>query len=80
MMKKIVIICSIGFSAFSFAQESADNSYVYEQSTEQIEEENGFPGNPGDPEPASIDDYVPLLLIAAVGLVICYRKKIKLIK
>lgn len=37
------------------------------------QEENG--GNPGDPVP--VDDYVPLLFLAAAGIIIAtaYRKK-----
>jgi len=36
-----------------------------------------LPANPGDPGVAPIDDYIPVLLIIAVGLAIAFANKKK---
>lgn len=61
------------------SKSTPENSGEYP--TQQYENPNaapaadGDPGNPGDVVP--IDDYIPLLLIAAMGLIVynTYRKK-----
>lgn len=74
-MKKIIVMLMMLLSGYAFAQEDSDNLYVYETSSSGDEEEEGFPGNPGDPAP--IDQYVPLLLIVAASLVVVYANKKK---
>lgn len=73
-MKKIIILCSIAISGFSFAQENSDNPYIYEESSSLLEEDV-FPSNPGDPNPAPIDEYVPALLVFAIALIFIVNKK-----
>ncbi|MCE3076885.1 hypothetical protein [Chryseobacterium gwangjuense] len=75
-MKKIIIIGSVVFSGLVFAQQS-DNPYVYDEPSQTTEVEKS-PGDPGDP-PAPIDDYIPLLMAAAVGMVIVFAKRKKTI-
>jgi len=80
-MKKIIIIGSIVFSGLTFAQDS-DNPYIYDEPKQTSEVEKS-PGNPGDPVPMGpIDDYIPLLVIVAVGMVFVFanhKKKINTI-
>lgn len=73
-MKKIIIIFVIVLSGFTFAQESSDNPFVYNNGTTELQEEDTFPANPGL---APIDDYIPGLLVVAVALVIAYANKKK---
>lgn len=73
-MKKIIILCSIAISSLSFSQENSDNPYIYEESSGLLEEDV-FPSNPGDPNAAPIDDYVPALLVFAVALICIVNKK-----
>ena len=61
-------------SGFTFAQESSDNPFVYDNGTTELQEEDVFPANPGG---VPIDDYIPALLIVAVALVIAYANKKK---
>lgn len=75
-MKKIIIIGSVIFSGLVFAQHS-DNPYVYDEQSQAAEVEKS-PGDPGDPS-APIDDYIPLLMVAAVGMVIVFAKRKKTI-
>ncbi|MCU7615794.1 hypothetical protein NZ698_01170 [Chryseobacterium sp. PBS4-4] len=76
-MKKILITCSIVLSGFAFAQEKTDNPYLYNESADTSAGDT-FPGNPGDPNAAPIDQYI--LLLALVGIAIAFnygrRKKI----
>ncbi|REC48368.1 hypothetical protein DRF62_19865 [Chryseobacterium piscium] len=64
-------------SGFAFAQESSDNPFVYDNGATELQEEDVLPGNPGDPLPAPIDDYIPTLLIIAVAFTIAYANKKK---
>jgi hypothetical protein len=73
-MKKIIVIFVMVLSGFTFAQESSDNPFVYNNGTTELQEEDVLPGNPGD---APIDDYIPALLIVAVAFVIAYANKKK---
>lgn len=61
-------------SGFTFAQESSDNPFVYDNGTTELQEEDVLPGNPGD---VPIDDYIPALLIVAVAFTIAYANKKK---
>lgn len=88
-MKKTLYIVLFFISAFGFAQKGQNPFGQTEYENVAVKEETGKdevptapdvtakdgPGNTGDPAP--IDDYIPLLLIAAVGLIAytSYRKK-----
>ncbi|ROI00550.1 hypothetical protein [Chryseobacterium daecheongense] len=75
-MKKIVIASLIILSSSIFAQESSDdNQFVYQESSTKNTEEDVYPGNPGDPEPAPIDQYIPALVIMAVGIIVYAKRK-----
>lgn len=66
------------FFTIGFAQELPTNRFEeteqdynneYSEPTVAKEPETaGFPGNPGEPVP--IDDYIPLLIVAAVGIIV----------
>ncbi|WP_159479182.1 hypothetical protein [Chryseobacterium sp. 18068] len=73
-MKKIIVIFIMVLSGFTFAQESSDNPFVYDNGTTELQEEDVLPGNPGD---VPIDDYIPALLIVAVAFTIAYANKKK---
>jgi hypothetical protein len=36
---------------------------------------NGYTGKPGNPAPAPIDDYIPVLLLAGMALIVLYHKR-----
>jgi len=38
------------------------------------------PGNPGEPEPVPVDDYLPLLLIGGLSIVGYYQKRLRKIE
>lgn len=76
-MKKILITYSIVLSTFSFAQESSENPFVYGESSSKFSEEDTFPGNPGDPNTAPIDQYVLILLTTALALIVSAAKRKK---
>ncbi|MDF2553840.1 MAG: hypothetical protein K0R36_2044 [Chryseobacterium sp.] len=78
-MKKILITCSIVLSTFSFAKESSENQFVYEESSSTFSEEDTFPGNPGDPNTAPIDQYVLILLTTALALMVFVAKRKKVV-
>ncbi|MPS65226.1 MAG: hypothetical protein DI622_01680 [Chryseobacterium sp.] len=73
-MKKIIIIGSIVFSGLAFAQHS-DNPYIYDEPSQTSEVEKS-PGEPGDPS-APIDEQIPFLMIAAIGMAIVFAKRKK---
>lgn len=73
-MKKIIVIFIMVLSGFTFAQESSDNPFVYDNGTTELQEEDVLPGNPVD---VPIDDYIPALLIVAVAFTIAYANKKK---
>ncbi|WP_162088587.1 hypothetical protein [Chryseobacterium aquaeductus] len=72
-MKKLIIIGSIVLSGFAFAQQNSDNPYVYDEP--EVTEGDVFPGNPGDPNAAPIDEYIPALLIMAIAMIVVYKKR-----
>jgi len=77
-MKKMIITGSVVVSGFIFAQQQpqqsqpTDNPYVYDEPAE-VSEGDTFPGNPGDPVP--VDRYIPLLLAAAVGIMVFAKRR-----
>lgn len=73
-MKKILIISSIVFSGLSFAQHS-DNPYIYDEPAQTSEVEKS-PAEPGDPS-APINEQIPFLLAAAIGMAIVFAKRKK---
>lgn len=75
-MKKIIVLGSMIFSCLVFAQKS-DNPYVYDVPSQKLEEEKS-PGEPGDPS-APIDEQIPFLMAAAVGIVVVFAKRKKTI-
>ena len=56
--------------------ERKDNSDVYADTPEKEPEIAKGPGNPGE-DPAPIDDYIPVLLLVAMGIIAYqgYKKK-----
>ncbi|WP_426279065.1 hypothetical protein ACN9MN_07500 [Chryseobacterium sp. S-02] len=75
-MKKIIIIGLVILSNFVFSQKS-DNSYIYDESKQPSEIEKS-PGEPGDPS-VPIDEQIPFLMVAALGMVIVFAKRKKTI-
>ena len=74
-MRKLIITCSIILSGFAFAQ-STDNPYIYDDEP-SAEEQDVFPSNPGDPNPSPVDQYIPLLLLTAIGMVVVFARNKK---
>ncbi|MEY8759802.1 hypothetical protein [Chryseobacterium tongliaoense] len=87
-MNKIIIACLIIFSSFAYAQESSenDNPFMREESSrassveeeETMVEEDIFPGNPGDPQAAPVDQYIPVLILVALGIIVAHVKRNKI--
>ena len=77
-MKKILITALFAVSGFALAQEISDNPYVYE-TQDEVADEDAYPGNPGDPNPAPIDDYIPALFVlaAAIAVKAAMKKKVQ---
>jgi len=75
-MKKIILIGLMVYSGVVFAQKS-DNPYIYDEPKQTSEVEKS-PGDPGDPA-APIDEQMPFLMVAAVGLMIIFVKRKKTI-
>ena len=73
-MRKLIITCSIVLSGFAFAQ-SSDNPYLYDEPS--AEEQDVFPSNPGDPKLAPVDQYIPFLLLTAIGMVVVFARNRK---
>lgn len=82
-MKKLFFIILLLFQMVVYAQPSSDNPFAREDANQEANAEisknqvaaSTEPGDPGETIP--IDDYIPLLLIAAMGLIVynTYRKK-----
>lgn len=72
-MKKLFIISAVFLSGLAFSQ--SDNRYVYEEQSDSSMEkaDNEFPTAPADPAP--IDEYIPVLILAAVGFAALYGRK-----
>lgn len=91
-MKKILYIVLFFISVFGYAQKGENPFGQTEYENVATKEDagkdevpaapdttaKGDPSNPADPQP--IDDYIPLLLIAAVGIIAyhTYKKKASL--
>ncbi|MCA6069089.1 hypothetical protein JI747_018130 [Chryseobacterium sp. RG1] len=73
-MKKIIVIGSIVFSGLAFAQHS-DNPYIYDEPSQTSEVEKS-PGEPGDPS-TPIDEQIPFLIAAAIGMMLVFSKRKK---
>ncbi|MCX8523501.1 hypothetical protein OF897_06165 [Chryseobacterium formosus] len=76
ILKKIILIGLFVLSNFVIAQNVSDNQYVYE-SSDEVSGDETFPGNPGDPKPVPIDNYIPILFIIGVTIVVGYSMKKK---
>lgn len=75
-MKKIIMAGLMILSGGIFAQESSeDNPFVYQESVNNAEDDEVYPGNPGDPESAPIDQYIPVLVILAMGIIVYAKRK-----
>ena len=72
-----ILFAQQGDNRFSQSEKS-NNSY--EETHEAKESALGDPGNPpgdDDPEPVPIDDYLPFLMITAVGIIVFITHKKK---
>lgn len=72
-----ILFAQQGDNRFSQSEKSNSN---YEETTSAAEAANGGPGNPpgdDDPEPVPIDDYLPFLMITALGIIIYNTHKKK---
>ncbi|WP_131725375.1 hypothetical protein [Chryseobacterium sp. Leaf180] len=55
--------------------QQSDNPYIYDEPHESTMRADGdAPAEPGDPPGNPIDSYIPLLMVAALGLAIAYGK------
>lgn len=77
-MKKIsTLMLLAGLSSFVFAQEGNAFSRSFNNS-KQPTEQNTDPGGGGDtegPDSAPIDDYIPVLVVAGIGMAVYFGKK-----
>ena len=69
-------MCSLVISGLAFANQS-DNPFIYDEPSAETMAEGDAPAGPGDPNPAPIDQYVPVLVIIAATLVCFYADKKK---
>ena len=75
-MKKLFFIILLLFQMVVYAQSSSDNPFAREDANQQANAEipkdeiaaSDDPGDPGSTVP--IDDYLPLLLVTAVGIIV----------
>ena len=86
-MKRFLVLSFLYLTSLVFGQKTVnrfdDNSQTIFQNVEEkeanpkitISESGNGAGNPGDPAP--IDDYIPLLIITAVGIIIYKARKNK---
>ncbi|ACU07649.1 hypothetical protein FIC_01201 [Flavobacteriaceae bacterium 3519-10] len=77
-MKKLITI--IGVLAFTGIAQAQSESWFYNSEAEyKANVEAQSPGDGGlggdDPLPAPIDDYIPLLLIAGLGMAVWYARQ-----
>ena len=87
-MKKILYIFFFLIGTFHFGQGTSENRFEESEKgssafnpNKDVESETlgdppndaDSPGNPGDPTP--IDDYIPLLILAALGIIIYKTRK-----
>ena len=73
-MRKIIIICSLILSGLAFADQS-DNPYVYDEPETGTMAEGDAPAGPGDPNPAPIDQYIPVLVFVGIAMAFVYGRK-----
>lgn len=74
-MKKTVFIFTVLLFNFTMAQDG----FFEEHSTEQTATLGPGGGGTEDDDYAPIDDYLPVLIITAIGVAYYYRKKLKTI-
>ena len=85
-MKKIsTLIIFAGLTSFVFGQKGNSFSDSYNNNNQRSSEVNADPGGGGGTEggdnPAPIDDYIPLLAAAGLGMAVYFgRKKYMLTK
>lgn len=72
-MKKIIVLVVVLFSTYTFSQK-ASSEYRFFSGSRQAEdsEPEEVPSEPGDPAP--IDDYIPVLVAAGLGLAVYYGR------
>ena len=85
-MKKLILIATVTLANLAWAQQSTDinaedtgNVFMEAEKSNSNNQDDvlyqTYETDPGDPN-APIDDYVPFLLVAAVGLIYyTYRRK-----
>lgn len=78
MKNLLIILCFLMVSANTYAQSDArfyDTEGEYKKGVEVA----NSPGDGGlggdDPAPAPIDDYLPLLVVAALGMAVWYARR-----
>ena len=80
-MKKLIYIILFSISILTFAQKPPNRFEAEEIATALPKEkviESPIAKNPGDPgDPMPIDDYIPLLVITAIGLIIFNQKRFR---
>lgn len=78
MKNLLIILCFLTVSANAYAQSDA-RFYDTEDNYKKGVEVANSPGDGGlggdDPEPAPIDDYLPLLVVAALGMAVWYARR-----
>lgn len=85
-MKKLLIIVVVFIGFESQAQYATQDNRFNQSNTEAtVEQPESASGsvikdkaiNPGNPGPGPIDDYIPLLMLAGIGLILYINKRKK---
>ena len=77
-MKKIISVFLLFCFGWSFSQfQSNENTFDDEVKTEVQSDEDEGPGGPGNPPGVPINNYLPVLVLTALGIIIVtkYRKQ-----
>lgn len=73
-MKKILTIVVVLCTTYAFSQKQSKDYTFFEKSNNSAEDQMAeVPAEPGDPAP--IDDYLPLLAAAGLGIAVYFGRK-----
>lgn len=70
------MIVVVLFTTYGFSQKASKDYTFFNKSSQEVpevgDEASDYPGSPGD---APIDDYIPLLAAAGVGMAVYFGRK-----
>lgn len=76
-MRRILIVIGILVVSNFFAQKTSKDYTFFDKSNghESNGQPQSTPSEPGDPPPAPIGDYIPVLGLVGIGMIIYFNKK-----